>query len=289
MINRIVFLSLVLCSLLGKNVLWAAEPILDSLKVDGCVRRFWLKIPDCAGKDAPLVFVLHGYGNPGDKFTWMDATSEKYGFALCIPAGLKDFAGKPSWNVGYPPQIGWKVDDVKAMCKMAKYVQKKYGLSKKNTFLTGMSNGGDMCYVLAYSKQKTFRAFGSLSGLTMEWVYRTKEAPCPVPIMEVHGTEDRVSEWDGDLENKGGWGSYMSTPQGVGYWIAKNRCEALTNERVESKQGNGIYIIKHKYDASKTSGCDVWLYEVVGGPHSWFDKDLDVGEEIWQFFSNYLR
>ena len=51
---------------------------------------------------------------------------------------------------------------------------------------------------------------------------------------------------------------------------------------------NGRSIIKHKYLGGPT-GCEVWLYEVVNGPHSWFDHDLDTGEEIWSFFSKYLK
>lgn len=269
--------------------LQASEPFLDSMKVDGIVRKFWIKIPDRVGKNAPLVFVLHGYGNPGNPHTWMDQVYQQHGFALCIPCGLKDPSGHPSWNVGYPPQNGWKVDDVRAMNAMARFVQKKYGLSRENTFLTGMSNGGDMCYSLAYSKGNAFCAFASLAGLTMEWVYRTLEAPHPVPIMEVHGTEDHVSEWGGDLENKGGWGLYLSTPLSIGYWVAKNRCECVTEERIEGRQPNGLVIVKRKFDASRTTGCDVWLYEMIGGGHSTFEQDINIGEEIWSFFSKYLR
>ena len=153
----------------------------------------------------------------------MAGTARKHGFALCIPLGLKDSKNKNSWNVGYPFQVGWNVNDVKTLCRMAQYVQKRYKLSRVNTFLTGMSNGGEMCYLMAYSKQKIFRAVAPIAGLTMEWMYRTLEAETPIPLMEVHGTEDRTSEWTGDMEGKGGWGAYMPVPLAVGYWVAKNR------------------------------------------------------------------
>lgn len=267
----------------------ASEPFMDSLKIQGQTRRFWMIIPDGVQQNAPLVFVLHGYGNPGKKETWMTKAAEKHKFAICIPCGWKDPKGKPSWNVGYPSQKGWKVDEVAGMEKLAKHVQKKYKLSKENTFLTGMSNGGEMCYLLAYSKQKTFKAFASLSGLTMEWIYRTMDAPKPVPFFEIHGTADYTSEWTGDLENKGGWGAYMAVPISIGYWIAKNKCEKETKERVDGlNKSNNRYINKYKYSGGPT-GCQVWLYEVVNGPHSWFDKDINIGEEVWSFFSMYLK
>ncbi len=280
---------LLLFSVCAAAVSHAQKVVLDSLKIQGNMRYFWMILPEGLEKDAPVVFVAHGYGNPGKQKTWMNEAARKHKFAVCVPHGLKDPGKhKPSWNVGYPFQQGWKVNDVTTMCKMARLVQKKYSLSKENTFFTGMSNGGEMCYLLAYSDQKVFKAVASLSGLTMEWIYRTMDAPRPLPVFEIHGRADHTSEWSGDLENKGGWGAYMSTPLGIGYWIAKNKCEKLQTDTVKSMTpANKRTIIKHKYSGGPT-GCQVWLYEVINGPHSWFDHDIDTGEEVWSFFSQYL-
>ena len=261
----------------------------DSVKVDGHMRNFAMYLPDGLSHDAPLVFILHGYGAGIWRENPMIAAADRHGFAVCIPLGLKDPDGQPSWNVGYPFQQGWKVDDVKALCRMARHVQKRYHLSHKNTFLTGMSNGGEMCYLMAYSKQSTFKAVAPIAGLTMAWMYERLEAPHPIPLMEIHGTEDRVSEWTGDMEDKGGWGAYLPVPVAIGYWIAKNRCTHEEEERVESLKGEeGHPVIKHRYSSTAT-GCDVWLYEVVGGVHSWHTGDIDTGEEVWQFFSRYIK
>ena len=267
----------------------AGQYLEDSLKVDGFMRHWVMYLPDSLQADAPLVVVLHGYGAGIWRENIMIEPADRHGFAVCIPQGLKDPQGEPSWNVGYPFQQGWKVDDVKALCEIARYVQKRHHLSRRNAFLTGMSNGGEMCYLMAYSKQYTFRAVAPIAGLTMAWMYEQMEAPKPIPLMEVHGTEDRVSEWAGDMGNQGGWGAYLPVPLAIGYWVAKNRCTNEETERVESLSGNeGHPIIKHRY-SSPTTHCNVWLYEVVGGVHSWFTDDIDTGEEIWQFFSRYLN
>lgn len=261
----------------------------DSVKVDGHMRHLAMYLPDGLQPDAPLVLILHGYGAGIWRENPMLAVADRHGFAVCLPQGLKDPQGEPSWNVGYPFQQGWKVDDVKALCRIARHVQQRYRLSRENTFLTGMSNGGEMCYLMAYSKQSTFKAVAPIAGLTMAWIYNTMQAPFPIPLMEIHGTEDRVSEWAGDMENKGGWGAYLPVPVAVGYWVARNRCTQETTERVESLKGKeGHPIIKHRY-SSPTTGCNVWLYEVVGGVHSWHTGDIDTGEEVWQFFSRYLK
>lgn len=261
----------------------------DSVKVDGHMRHLAMYLPDGLQDGAPLVFILHGYGAGIWRENPMLGAADRHGFAVCLPQGLKDPQGQPSWNVGYPFQQGWQVDDVKALCRMARYVQQRYRLSHENTFLTGMSNGGEMCYLMAYSKQSTFKAVAPIAGLTMAWIYQEMEAPRPIPLMEIHGTQDSVSQWWGDMENKGGWGAYLPVPVAVGYWVARNRCthvETLTAESLKGEQGHSI--IKHRY-SSPTTGCDVWLYEVVGGQHSWFTTDVDTGEEVWQFFSRYLK
>ena len=253
------------------------------------MRQFVMYLPDGLQADAPLVFILHGYGAGIRRENIMIGPADRHGFAVCIPQGLKDPQGEPSWNVGYVFQQGWKVDDVKALCEIARYVQKRHHLSRDNTFLTGMSNGGEMCYLMAYSKQRVFKAVAPIAGLTMAWIYETMEAPHPIPLMEIHGTEDRVSEWTGDMEDKGGWGAYLPVPVAIGYWVAKNRCVSEEILQVESlKRNEGHPIIKHRYTSPSTD-CDVWLYEVVGGVHSWFTDDIDTGEEIWQFFSRYLK
>jgi polyhydroxybutyrate depolymerase len=270
-------------------VCMAGHFVEDSVKVDGHMRHLVMYLPDGLRQGAPVVFVLHGYGAGIWRENPMVSTADRHGFAVCIPEGLRDPQGERSWNVGYPFQAGWQVDDVKALCRMARHVQKRYHLSHENTFLTGMSNGGEMCYLMAYSKQKTFKAVAPIAGLTMAWMYERMDAPRPIPLMEIHGTEDRVSEWTGDMENKGGWGAYLPVPIAIGYWVAKNRCTSEQVERVASIRGHeGHPIIKHRYSGS-TTGCDVWLYEVVGGVHSWFTSDMDTGEEIWQFFAHYIK
>lgn len=37
------------------------------------------------------------------------------------------------------------------------------------------------------------------------------------------------------------------------------------------------------------NGTEVWLYEVVGGKHNWGNDSMNTKEEIWKFFTKYLR
>jgi polyhydroxybutyrate depolymerase len=154
-----------------------------------------------------------------------------------------------------------------------------------------MSNGGEMCYLMAYLRPDVFAAFAPIAGLSMEWSYRKYEAERPVPMMEVHGTEDKTSRWEGDPFNEGGWGSYLAVPQAVGYWAAKARCtheETVELPLVRNK------VILHRYMGGEPAwkggpATEVRLYEVIGGKHTWALNDMDTCNEIWNFFSIYLR
>lgn len=257
--------------------------------IDGVERTYKLYLPANIQPNAPLIFVLHGYGgsfNLDDK--GFNEAAERHGFAVCYPQGSKDGRKKNCWNVGYPFQADMTVDDISFLCKLAKKLQKEHKLSRRNTFCTGMSNGGEMCYLLAYDRQSTFKAVAPIAGLTMEWMPKAYTRTRPIPLFELHGTEDRTSEWTGDLENKGGWGAYIAVPDAINYWVKRNGCKREVKEHLPLKTPESNQVISHKYVDAK-DGNEVWLYEIVGGGHSWGNKDFDTAEEIWKFFSKFTE
>ena len=255
-------------------------------------RTYWMYIPENLPEQAPLVFVLHGYGGNAEGYCpQMVETARKHGFAVCYPQGEKAPKGKTGWNVGYPKQEGMKTDDIDFICDLAAHVQKKFKLSKKNTFFSGMSNGGELCYMMALQRPKAFSAYASVAGLTMEWVHRSMSPKMAVPLMEIHGTADKTSHWEGDPDNKGGWGEYISVPLAVGVWAAEAKCTHTETTELPLKD-NKVLLHRHLGGSPAWEGgpdIEVRLYEIVGGKHSWAHKDMDTCEEIWNFFSKYLK
>ncbi len=286
-----VLLSLLLCMTVCAASAQTTEdgsrksPVTYTCTIDGTERSYRLYIPDNLAKKAPLVFVLHGYGSSFNLDHYgMNSVADRYGFAVCYPQGTKDSRGKRCWNVGYPFQADMTVDDVSFLCKLAAMLQKRHGLSRRNTFCTGMSNGGEMCYLLAYRPQKTFAAVAPIAGLTMAWMPQ-KYDPHPIPLLEIHGTEDRTSEWTGDPDNDGGWGAYLAVPEAIGNIAACNGCDKMSETDVRSRRNP---VTAYRYYGGKR-GYEVWLYKIEGGGHSWGDKDIDTAEEIWKFFSTFAK
>ena len=260
------------------------------MKNQGTERVYYFYAPEKMKKNAPLVMVLHGYSDRAEDYSpEMMNLADKYGFAVCFPEGSLDIYDKHCWNVKYPWQKDMKVDDSKFIRTLVGKLQKKYNLSKKNVFCTGMSNGGEMTYLLAYQCADLFSAVAPIGGLVFEWMY-CELRPCrPVPLMAVHGTADNISYWNGDLTNSGGWGWYVSVPMAINAWAYMNRCTAESVEKLGKLDKEGAHeVILHKY-TSGTKGAEVRLYEVVGGDHSWSTESLNTEQEVWNFFCKYMQ
>lgn len=281
------FVALALCCVASAGTL-KTETIVDQ----GLTRSYYTYIPDNLPAGAPLVFILHGYGGSASAYVnnaslTFKTLAEEYKVALCYPQATQD-SKNTGWNVYYPWQIAaateMKVDDCEFICNLAKHLQSAYNLSSKNVFLTGMSNGGEMCYLLAYRKPKEFAAIASMAGLTLVEMAKRHDYTEPVAFMEVHGTGDMTSRWEGDPTNQYGWGAYLSVPVAVGAVAAANKC--MYEETTELPQLKNR-VIRHRYYGAP-SGKEVWFYEVRNGGHNWATDSFDSCRTIMEFFKMNL-
>ena len=77
----------------------------------------------------------------------------------------------------------------------------------------------------------------------------------------------------------------------VAKWAVEAKCTHEVTETLPKKRNE---VVLHRYcggDPAWKGGpeTEVWLYEVIGGKHSWAEADMDTCEEIWRFFSKYLK
>jgi len=184
---------------------------------NGITREYILHIPNNLPVNAPLVFALHGYGSSSEKivaYSGMNSISDINGFVVCYPQGLLDEKGKSNWNARL---TFTSTDDVGFLSELAKYLQKQNGLSSKNTFVCGMSNGGFMSYTLACEKPDIFKAIGSVSGTMSGQTWNNRNISVPIPILQIHGIADKTVPIDGSMNVPGGMG--RSSSNGFCYYI----------------------------------------------------------------------
>lgn len=261
----------------------AAAPIHATLQYQGFDRTYHLFTPDNPLPQRPLVFCLHGYGGKADgyKQKFVDQALAA-GYAVCLPQGEKDPNGSTGWNVKYPKQEGMTTDDIAFIIHLSEVLIDKYGFSPANLFFCGMSNGGEMCYLMAYTHPEHFNAIASVAGLQMDWIIRELEPRGPVPFMEIHGTADKTSRWEGDPTNQYGWGKYLAVPAAVSNMVAIDKCTVYSKKEASST------VILHHYTGG-LNNSEVLFYEVTDGTHSWAEKDFDVYTAILNFFSAHLN
>ena len=272
----------------------------DTLSFQGLKREYYMFVPDNLLPGKPLIVMLHGYGGSAKGYRpEMIEAARRHGFAVCVPMGYKDLNGKKSWNVKYTRQKGMASNDEAFVNALVDIVAKRYDLNAGNAFLVGMSNGGEMCYIFSHKYPKRFRAISSISGLYMNWLKDEKGAAGKVPFMEIHGTADKTSLWEGDLEDKGGWGAYLGVDEAIERVVRKNRLKFKEEVKLpllrntDDPKGGSREVIMYRYEGrkglwSKAEPCEVRLYKVMGGKHSWHLSDIDSCEETINFFTKYL-
>ena len=245
----------------------------------GLLRQYYIYEPNIIEENPPLVFLMHGFTGSAlgiSSYSGMNALADEYGFVVCYPQGTSDQNGDNFWNVGYNFHNNLTVDDVSFIISLAEYLQNEYGYDANNTFAAGMSNGAEMSYKLACETDGFFNAIAPVAG-TMFGVSWDSCEPATMPVLEIHGTNDNVTLWDGDYDDTY-WGPYPGIEEVIDFWVQENDC--IDNEEIILQSMNTI---KHRYFNCNVN-TEVWLYEVIGGGHDWPGYS---SQEIWNFFSQY--
>jgi len=255
---------------------------------NGLNREYIYYAPANLSVDAPLVFVAHGFTGSAQgimSYCGMNTVADQNSFAVCYPQGTIDYNGDNFWNVGYDFHAGVNVDDVDFIVSLASYLQSIYQLSTINTFFTGMSNGGELCYLLACETSGVFRAFAPVAGTVFPngLTNNICSPGVPVPMFETHGRNDNVTLIEGDPFDQY-WGPYLATDTIINFWVDQHSLTDLVIDTFPNLNNNNKITISYKYSDPATNN-EVWLYTHKNG-HNWvLDGDVVIEEEIWGFFS----
>jgi len=286
-------LTILVIVLLFSHLITKAQFI--TFKHDGIDRQYLYYEPTNLNENMPLVFVMHGFTGDANNmrdYSEMNQIADQYGFAVCYPRGTFDSNGNRFWNVGYAFHQTETINDVSFLTELAEYLQITHNLNPDYTFATGFSNGGEMCYMLACQAYETFKAVAPVAGMILQDILDECDGSLPIPLFEIHGSQDNVTPLSGDPNNNDGWGAYPSIPFTINYFSDKNECTTVVTEtlpNIDASDGSTIVSEKH---LDGINNNQVWYYDVVGGGHdwpgAWGNMDTNASEEAWLFFQNHI-
>ncbi|MEC8422167.1 MAG: PHB depolymerase family esterase, partial [Myxococcota bacterium] len=226
---------------------------------------------------------LHGYGSSAaviEGYSQLNALADRQQVAVVYPEASR--AGSVRcWNVGYCGNDD--VDDVGFVRTVVELVQNDQGLGR--TYVTGMSNGGDMTYRLVCEAPDLVAAAASVTGCMMNWLAESC-SPDPVPsVLHIHGNADRTTLWDGDPDYTGG--GYLGTLDSVGVFAALHGADQYEATTVSDAEDGSTYILHHW--RTESGAAPVQLVEIDGGRHRWPTNaprdDFSAAELMWEFFT----
>ncbi|MGB1033289.1 MAG: alpha/beta hydrolase family esterase, partial [Flavobacteriales bacterium] len=221
-------------------------------------------------------------------YSEFNSIAEENGFAVCYPQGIEDSFGNTFFNVGYDFQNGETVDDVAYLQHLVEHLQGSYSLTEEDIFCTGLSNGGDFCYLLACEASETFKGVAPVAGMILQEIMNNCAPANEVSIFEIHGTQDNVTYFEGDPENNDDWGAYPSIPATIAFFEELYNLEEQNNENLPNiDPQDGSTVVADKF-SNEDSCTQVWLYTIIGGGHdwpgAWGNMDISASEEVWSFF-----
>ncbi len=260
-----------------------------------------------ADEPVPLVIVLHGANGSGQVMnlcSGFNRLADKNKFIVLYP----DAYG-PMWNDGRVDMdsISFKagVDDVQFILHLVDTMISEKMADPKRVYVAGFSNGGMMALRISIVASERIAAAASVSGLLPKHLALFRPGK-PVPLMMIHGTDDRVVPWTGGAltRKKMKHGEVLSVLDTALYWARNNGCSSQVSVRIlpdrDTLDGTVGFMVRY--------GCpgperEVLLVTIQGGGHTWpgaavslpelnpgkTSHDLDASQFIWDFFSRHTR
>jgi polyhydroxybutyrate depolymerase len=257
-----------------------------SIVSSGQTREYLLYVPRSydRAKPTPLVISMHGAGGwpvQQMELSEWNRLAESQGFIVVYPSGIGS-AGPRVWHVG-------QGRDVRFISELIDKLEAAYNIDPARIYANGLSNGGDMAFVLSCTLSDRIAAVGMVAAAhLLPWSWCTDRRP--VPMIAFHGTADRMAPYNGGAS----WvapESFPNIPAWTAKWARRNRCAP---DPVESAVAADV--IRREY-TNCTEGAAVVFYTIRGGGHSWpgggplpewfvgpTSRSIDATSQMWSFF-----
>lgn len=239
----------------------------DTLVHDGLARSFRVFVP--APYDPtialPVVVLLHGGFGSGAQIEassrLLDVAAAE-GFIVVSPDGVASAAGVRTWNgggcCGYAMSAA--VDDVGFVRAIVDRLEDGACIDRRRVYVTGMSNGAILSHRLGCDLADRIRAIAPVAGTDMT---QSCVPVRPVPVLEIHGTDDSNVPFAGGPGCGLAGVSFTSVPDTIARWSRRAACRGASF--ISLRQGDGTCTRQGVCGA----GTDVDLCVIAGGGHQW--------------------
>lgn len=280
------------------------------IRVDGRQRYYEVHLPPGYSPDTPMpvVMVLHGGGGYATLMrfqTGMDSVADRNGFIAVYPggSGIRFPDRQLFWNAGYATtNPGFAaIDDVGFLTTVSKEVVTVFNADASRVYITGMSNGAQMCLKVAAERPNVFAAVAAVGAVRGTDEFAMAEGR-RVPIAMFKGRDDNFGPFEGTDVKPAGRRSRMFHPyrvpsfdKAVRSWATWNQCEAQPEIQRIGNAERRLYRSK--------AGADVVGWILNDGGHTWpggqstrFEQRLGVGQinrdivasqTMWEFFKRH--
>jgi len=318
LINTVAFL--VSCGGNGNSVSQLGErgELLRDLNIEiqGAQRDYHLYVPEDPSS-ASMVFLLHGNtGGSSDQIlglngraaphkVWMDIAMRE-NLLLVVPNGATGANGHEGWNdCRISSRVTPETDDVLFISTLIDQVSEDYQRSNTNVFVVGTSNGGMMAMRLAQEIPEKLLAFASIVA-SFPSSSGCADTNAPISALFMNGTADPILPYQGG-RIRPNRGDFLSTEDAVDIWVTRNQVSlpAIEAEIPDNDPNDESTVRSFTYTSDQT-GTKIIHYEVVGGGHtepsiaerysSAFklivgvqNGDIEMADEVWEFFSSLTR
>ncbi len=273
-----------------------------SITLGEATRSYLVHVPPKydAKKPTPVVLVLHGAGMNGKmmaSFCGLNKKADEAGFIAVYPngTGLADLL--LTWNAGgVQGRTARPPDDVAFIAKLLDDLATVVTVDPKRVYVTGMSNGGMMCYRLAAELSDRIAAIAPVAGTMALDNYHPKR---PVPVMHFHGTADKFVPFGGPDSGTPKFLGFKSVEDTIRICAKANGCPKKPRVvKLPDKAGDGTTVTKKTYGPG---GAEVVLFVIEGGGHTWpgqqpplgfigkSTKNISANDLIWEFFQKHPR
>lgn len=276
-----------------------------TISLNGLERSYQVYTPINLSPSAPLIMVLHGSKGDGDiarsQYSYrFDALADKHGFIVVYPNGFEKHWNDCRVTAPYTANTQ-NVDDVNFLLHLKNHLISEYHLDAKQTFITGMSNGGQMVLRLAFERPNGFAVYAPvIASMPAASNMGCKLQQQPVSIAFMNGSADPLNPYNGGQVGLYGKfslrGEVLSTNDSVAYWTELANLTDSTTTKIPNKaQQDHSTISLTRW--SQVNHKTVALYSVIDGGHSVpsssarvprilgnTNQDADAANLIWQFF-----